>query len=180
MNNLLKSFTRLSINVPTQNLMMKRNYSLVLDTVEIPKEIEIKSHRPHRKQPTNAHKLLVKRQHQAKINLKRKKLQREIHDWRLAPPHHLPKFNADIVKPAKVYTGLKADQFEEVPFGYKQRKHVKYLENQQEEKKILEEIKQKRLKKHVELINKEKERKDAFKSKMESRKLEEEQQQQQQ
>ncbi|KAM9990655.1 hypothetical protein ACTFIY_006706 [Dictyostelium cf. discoideum] len=174
MNNLLKSFTKFSINVP-QNLIMKRNYSLVLDSVEIPKEIELKYHRPHRKQPTNAHKLLVKRQHQAKINLKRKRLQKEIHDWRLAPPQHLPKFNAEKVKPAKEYTGLKADQFEEIPFGYRQRRHVKYLENQQEEKRILDEIKQKRLRKHVELINKEKERKETFKSKMESRKLEQQQ-----
>ncbi|KAK5580677.1 hypothetical protein RB653_000700 [Dictyostelium firmibasis] len=175
MNNLLKSLTRLSINAPTtQNsmIMPKRYYSLILDSVEIPKEIEIKHHRPHRKQPTNAHKLLVKRQHQAKINLKIKKLQRSITDWRLAPPHHLPKFDADKVKPAKEYTGNKADQFEEVPFGYKQRKHHKFLENQQEEKRILDEIKQKRLKRHVEAINKEKERKEIFNAKMQARKQE--------
>ncbi|KAN0048146.1 hypothetical protein ACTA71_002541 [Dictyostelium dimigraforme] len=177
MNSLFKSFSRLSINVPaTTTMMPKRYYSLILDSVEIPKEMEIKFRRPHRKQPTNAHKLTAKRLRQAKINLKRKRLQREIHDWRLAPPHHLPKFDADKVKLAKEYTGLKADQFEDVPFGYKQRRHIKHLENQQEEKRILDEIKQKRLKRHVEAINKEKERKEAFKLKMESRKQDEQQQ----
>ncbi|EGC34724.1 hypothetical protein DICPUDRAFT_79543 [Dictyostelium purpureum] len=158
MNSLIKSFTKLSTNsVAINNVVNKRYMSKVIDSVFIPKEIGLNQRRPQLPQPTNARKLTNKRNRQIRQNLKLKNHQKPITDWRLAPPAHLPKFNPENVQPKKEY--ITSDMFEDTAFGYKQRKHQKLLEKHQEEKRIYAEIKQKRLKRHVEAINKEFERK---------------------
>eukprot|EP01132_Coremiostelium_polycephalum_P004186 gene4186-5237_t len=174
---LCQSFTNLTVRQPlTSHILSKRGYALVLESIEIP-DFGTKFHRPHRKQPTRERKRRVKREHQTKINRNLKKWQRNIRDWRLAPPQHLPDFQESFLKP-KVDFKQRIDKFEDVPFGWRIRKHEKLVAQQKEDAAILKEIRQKRHQRLMEQQTRDKERREAFRVKMEQRKLDELQQQQ--
>ncbi|KYQ93316.1 hypothetical protein DLAC_05984 [Tieghemostelium lacteum] len=174
---LVRSFSQLTINNSINNFskLNQRNYVLVIDSIEIPQIVREAGHRPHRDQPTRARKRRVKREHQAKINRKRAQWQKNITDWRQVPPQHLAKFDPSKVKPKVDYI-QKVDQFEDTPNGWKQRRHEKLLKLHAEEKQILNDIKQKRIQRHLERITLEHQRKEKFNQKMQARQSDSQQQ----
>ncbi|EGG23017.1 hypothetical protein DFA_05147 [Cavenderia fasciculata] len=120
-----------------------RSYARVVESVEVPEELLKKYPKPHRDQPTHARKLRVRREVQVRRNLKLKEHQKPIQDWRLAPVHHLPRFDASIVKPKVDYKN-RVDQFEDKPFGYLRRKEEKQRQLKAEEEEIINQLRIKR------------------------------------
>ncbi|EFA75302.1 hypothetical protein PPL_11378 [Heterostelium album PN500] len=152
MNSLLRSvnrsFTKLSL--ANESPLLYRNYSIVIDSVEIPSELDAKYIRPHRDQPTHARKRRVRVEKQAREHTKRRLYQKPISDWRLAPQHHLPRFDASKVTP-KVNYQERADQMIDEPFGWKKRKEEKQQQRKQEEEEILSQLRIKRKEREEEL-----------------------------
>ncbi|KAF2077087.1 hypothetical protein CYY_001596 [Polysphondylium violaceum] len=162
-----KSFSTLSIQKSSLTTGI-RNYSLVIESVEFPKHILESEHKKEGKEPTRARKLRVKRDHQRRQTFITLKQQKPITDWRLAPPAHLPAYDASKVAP-KVNYKARVDEFEDTPNGWKQRRHQKLLDKHQQDKKTLKEIKEKRKENYDQFMTKERQRKQAFQDKMAAR-----------
>eukprot|EP01133_Synstelium_polycarpum_P011639 gene11639-13589_t len=111
MNSLLRNVSRLTIQSPAVPL--------------------------YRKQPTHARKLRVRREHQTRENVKLKLHQVPIQDWRMAPQHHLPKFDASKVKP-KIDYKARVDQMQDTANGWRVRQIAMLTQRNADEKQVLE------------------------------------------